>query len=138
MVVAWLVLLMLLSSSYVVTTAINVDKYARAVAGDRLSTGANCRQTPTQTHKQLTTTTTKNPGLFTGRVKSRGSGRVGSRRLENLAGRIGSGQDVSKISRVGSGRVKTSRKSRGSGRVGSRRLQNLAGRVGSAGDLTRT
>ena len=37
--------------------------------------------------------------------KSRGSGRVGSRRLKILAGRIGSGQDGSKFSRVGSGQM---------------------------------
>ena len=37
--------------------------------------------------------------------KSRGSGRVRSRRLEILVGRVGSGQDVSKLSRVGSGQL---------------------------------
>ena len=34
--------------------------------------------------------------------KSRGSGQVGPRDFQNLAGQVGSGQDMSKLSRVGS------------------------------------
>ena len=56
-------------------------------------------------------------GRFRRISKPRGSGRVGSRVLQNLTGRVGSGQEISK--------------SRGSGRVGSRCLEILAGRVGS-------
>ena len=68
-------------------------------------------------------------GLFTCRVKSRGSGRVGSGRVEsgglqNLAGRVGSGQEVLK--------------SRGSGRVGSGGFQNRgSGRIGSGQDASK-